>query len=53
VINTKDQLNELYRVIKTLMNATLETKDKKLKPLLATLEYKPSSVRNVSREDWL
>ena len=31
-------LGELYRIIPILMNATLKTKDQKLKPLLATLE---------------
>jgi hypothetical protein len=34
------QLNELYRVIKRLMDATYETKDQRLKVRLATLEYK-------------
>jgi restriction endonuclease S subunit len=35
-ITTQGQLTELYRIIKRLMDATFE----KLKPLLATLEYK-------------
>ena len=39
-ITTQGQLNELYRIIKQLMDATYETKDQQLKPLLATLEYK-------------
>ena len=34
------QLTELYDVIKRLMDATFETKDQRLKPLLATLEMK-------------
>jgi hypothetical protein len=34
------QLNELYRVIKRLMDATFETKDQKLKALLASMEKK-------------
>jgi hypothetical protein len=34
------QLNELYRVIKRLMDATFETKDQGKKVLLASLEYK-------------
>lgn len=34
------QLNELYRVIKKLMDATFETKDQNLKVLLAALELK-------------
>lgn len=33
-------LNRLYEIIKRLMDATNETDDKQLKPLLATLEYK-------------
>lgn len=33
-------LQELYRVIKNLMDATFETKDQRLKPLLASLELK-------------
>ncbi|MFX0201654.1 MAG: hypothetical protein ACFFCW_36535 [Candidatus Hodarchaeota archaeon] len=37
---TQGHLTELYRIIKRLMQATLETKDQELKPLLATLEYK-------------
>jgi hypothetical protein len=39
-ITTQGQLTELYRIIKRLMDATFETKDQQLKPLLATLEYK-------------
>lgn len=39
-ITTQGQLTELYRIIKTLMDATFETKDQQLKVLLATLEYK-------------
>ena len=39
-ITTQGQLTELYRIIKRLMDATYETKDQQLKPLLATLEYK-------------
>lgn len=39
-ITTQGQLTELYRIIKRLMDATYETKDQELKPLLATLEYK-------------
>lgn len=34
------QLNELYRVIKRLMDTTFETKDQGKKVLLASLEYK-------------
>ena len=34
------QLTELYDVIKRLMDATFETKDQRLKVLLATLELK-------------
>ena len=34
------QLNELYRVIKTLMDATFKTKDQQEKVVLASLEYK-------------
>ena len=34
------QLTDLYKVIKRLMDATFETKDQRLKVLLATLEYK-------------
>jgi len=33
-------LYELYRIIERLMDATFKTKDKQLKVLLATLEYK-------------
>ncbi len=36
----KLQLTELYDVIKRLMDATFETKDQELKPLLAALELK-------------
>ena len=39
-ISTQGQLTELYRIIKRLMDATFETTDQQLKPLLATLEYK-------------
>ncbi len=39
-ITTQGQLTELYRIVKRLMDATYETKDQELKPLLATLEYK-------------
>ena len=39
-ITTLRDLTELYRIIKLLMNETFETKDKRLKVLLATLEYK-------------
>ena len=39
-ITTQGYLTELYRIIKWLMDATFETKDQELKPLLATLEYK-------------
>ncbi len=39
-ITTQGQLTEFYRIIKRLMDATFETKDQQLKPLLATLEYK-------------
>jgi len=34
------QLNELYRVIKRLMDANYTTKDQGLKVLLASMEYK-------------
>ena len=34
------ELPYLYQVIKRLMDATYKTDDQKLKPLLATLEYK-------------
>jgi len=39
-VTTQGQLTELYGIIKRLMDATYETKDQQLKPLLATLEYK-------------
>ncbi len=39
-ITTQGQLTELYGIIERLMQATFETKDQQLKPLLATLEYK-------------
>lgn len=39
-ITTQGHLNKLYQIIEQLMNATFETKDKQLKVLLATLEYK-------------
>ena len=38
-VTMQHQLTELYRVIKRLMDATFETKDQRLKVLLATLEY--------------
>lgn len=34
------ELPYLYQIIKRLMDATYKTDDQKLKPLLATLEYK-------------
>jgi len=34
------ELPYLYQVIKRLMDATYKTDDQKLKPLLATIEYK-------------
>jgi hypothetical protein len=37
---TQIHLNRLYQIIKRLMGATFITKDKQLKVLLATLEYK-------------
>ncbi len=39
-LTTQGHLTELYRIIKRLMDATFETKDQKLKVLLASLEYK-------------
>ena len=36
---TLGDLNRLYVIIKRLMDATYETDDQELKPLLATLEY--------------
>jgi len=39
-ITTQGHLTKLYGIIERLMNATYETKDPELKPLLATLEYK-------------
>ena len=33
------QLTELYRIIRILMDKTFETKDQKLKVLLASMEY--------------
>ena len=39
-ITTQGHLTELYGIIERLMDATFETKDQKLKPLLASLEYK-------------
>jgi len=39
-LNTRRDLAKLYDIIKRLMDATFETKDQKLKPLLATLELK-------------
>ncbi|MBA7629925.1 hypothetical protein ES703_37432 [subsurface metagenome] len=39
-ITTQGHLTELYGIIERLMQATFETKNQKLKPLLATLEYK-------------
>ncbi|UCH70490.1 MAG: hypothetical protein JSV29_00450 [Candidatus Bathyarchaeota archaeon] len=39
-ITTQGHLTKLYGIIERLMQATFETKDQQLKPLLATLEYK-------------
>ncbi len=39
-ITTLGHLTKLYQIIEQLMNATFKNKDKKLKVLLATLEYK-------------
>jgi len=38
-LTTLGHLTELHRIIETLMDATFKA-DQKLKPLLATLEYK-------------
>ena len=39
-ITTQGHLTNLYGIIERLMQATFETKDQELKPLLATLEMK-------------
>jgi len=39
------QLNELYRIVKRLMDETFKTKDQQLKVLLASLEYKAHKCR--------
>ncbi len=39
-ITTLGHLTEVYRIIKLLMDETFKAKDKQLKVLLATLEYK-------------
>ena len=39
-ITTQGHLTKLCSIIERLMQATFETKDQELKPLLATLEYK-------------
>ncbi len=39
-ITIQGHLTELYGIIERLMQATFETKDQELKPLLATLEMK-------------
>jgi len=39
-ITTQGHLTKLYGIIEQLMQATFETRDRQLKPLLATLEYK-------------
>ena len=38
--STLGQLTKLHQIIERLMNATYETEDQELKPLLATLEFK-------------
>ncbi|MHC4439761.1 MAG: hypothetical protein ACYS3S_20585 [Planctomycetota bacterium] len=40
VLTLHGYLNKLYEIIKQLMDVTFKTKDKQLKVLLATLEYK-------------
>lgn len=44
------QLNELYRVIKTLMDATFNTKDQDKKVVLASLEYKARKCKKCIEE---
>ena len=39
-LSTLGHLTRLYEIIERLMDASFETKDQQLKPLLATLEYK-------------
>ena len=39
-ITTQGHLTKLYGIIERLMDATYETEDQQLKPLLAMLEYK-------------
>ena len=39
-ITMQAELPYLYQIIKWLMDATYKTDDQRLKPLLATLEYK-------------
>ena len=41
---TLGHLTKLHQIIRRLMDATYETDDQELKPLLATLEYKARGV---------
>ena len=45
-------LNELYRVIRQLMDATFEAQDQRLKVMLAKLEYKARICKQMI-EEWL
>jgi hypothetical protein len=43
------ELPYLYQVIKRLMDTTYKTRDQKLKPLLATIEYKARKGKGVRK----
>jgi hypothetical protein len=47
---TLGDLNKLYVIIAHLMNATYQTDDQELKPLLATLEYKARKCKECIEE---
>ncbi len=49
-ITTQGHLTKFYGIIKRLMDATFETKDQQLKPLLATLEYKARKCKQCIEE---
>ncbi len=48
--STLDDLNRLYVIISRLMDATSETRDQELKPLLASLEYKARKCKECIEE---
>jgi hypothetical protein len=51
-ITMQQQLTELYRVIRSLMDATSATEDQDLKVLLASLEYRARRYNRRVKNGW-